>query len=464
MVIPLLKKLNLLLEELKNYRPVSNLSFLSKVIERVVAKRTLTHMDLHNLHELLQSSYKCFHSCETALIKVKDDILRAIDEQRCVLLVLLDLSAAFDTVDHKKLLNVLADKIGLGGSALEWFASYLSARTQSVIIDGCESDAWNLLFGVPQGSVLGPILFVIYTSPLGDIMRNHGISFHLYADDTQLYMSFEVNEHEDVFKRMEKCITEIRIWMANSFLKLNDSKTEVIIFGTKHKLMQLPNLALHIGDNIIKPSESARNIGAYFDSTLSMKKHVSFISKGAWYHLRLISQIRPYLTIEAAKILMHSFVSSRLDNFNSLLYGISKQELSKLQRIQNAAARVVTGTRRDSHITPILCKLHWLPVQQRIYYKILLLTYKGLNGKAPKYICDLLVRKESVTGHTMMHRSDNANVLIIPRSKKKFGENSFSHAAPYLWNKLPVECRAAKSVDCFKSHLKTYLFKQAFNV
>ena len=158
---------------------MSNLAYISKVIERVIAKRMVDHMDINNLHELLQSSYKKFHSCETALIKVQNDILEAIDGKKCVLLVLLDLSAAFDTVDHERLLHTLAERIGLCGIALEWFRNYLSDRVQSVIIDGVESDLWNILFGVPQGSVLGPILFIIYTSPLGDIVCKYGIDFHL---------------------------------------------------------------------------------------------------------------------------------------------------------------------------------------------------------------------------------------------------------------------------------------------
>ena len=262
--------------------------------------------------------------------QVKDDIVKAIDDHKCVL----DLSAAFDTVDHDKLLEVLVERIGLGETDLQWFQSYLRERTQSVIIDGHESDTWNIEFGVPQGSVLGPILFIVYTSPLGDIMRHYGISFHLYADDTQLYMSFEVDKYADCQKLMVNCIHEIRNWMASSFLKLNDNKTEVLLFGSRQKLNQQENLSLKIGDDKIHPSECARNIGVYFDNTLSMKNHVSTICKGAWYHLRLIGQIRPYLNESAAKILMHSFVSSRLDNFNSLLYGISKKELSRLQRIQ----------------------------------------------------------------------------------------------------------------------------------
>ena len=366
LVIPLLKKLNLILEILKNFRPVSNLVYVSKLIERIVAVRITDHMVTNNLHELLQSSYKKFHSCETALIKVQNDILQALDGKKCVLLVLLDLSAAFDTVDHNMLLKMLSERIGLAGTALKWFQNYLSDRIQSVNIDGVESNIWQILFGVPQGSVLGPILFIIYTSPLGDILRQHNIDFHLYADDTQIYLSFDIDEINIAYEKMEKCIAEIRTWMANQFLCLNDSKTEVILIGSDHLLRKVQKQKLVIGDEAIIPSEKARNIGAIFDETLSMNDHINHICKVAWYHLRQIGEIRPYLNAKATETLMHSFVSSRLDAFNGLLYGIPKQQLAKLQRIQNAAARIVSLTKRAEHITPILINLHWLPINERI--------------------------------------------------------------------------------------------------
>jgi exonuclease III len=460
LVFPLLKKATLNADVLKNFRPVSNLAYLSKLIERVVAIRLRSHMNLYLLNELFQSSYKCFHSCETALLKVKNDILQAIDNKKCVLLVLLDLSAAFDTVDHQKLLDLLCSRLGITGTALEWFRSYLSDRIQSVVINGSESDFWNILFGVPQGSVLGPILFIIYTSPLGDILRHHGIMFHLYADDTQLYLSFNIDQAEKAFEKMEACINDVRIWMANNWLHLNDSKTEVLLIGSKSSLAKLPDSLLTIGEvEKIKPSSTARNIGVMFDDTLSMDCQVSHLCKGAWNHLRHLGQIRHYLDMESAKTLMHSYVSSRLDCFNSLLYGLPSYQINRLQRIQNAAARVVSLSKKFDHITPVLIRLHWLPIAHRIQYKILLFTYKALHGLAPQYISDLL----TISNKERCLRSNSRFMLSIPKtSTVKYGDSAFSHAAPYLWNKLPDHCRMAKSLADFKSSLKSHLFQQAF--
>ena len=416
-------------------------------------------MKLNNLHEIYQSSYKQYHSCETALIKVQDDILRAVDSKKCVILVLLDLSAAFDTVDHKKLLSMLGEKLGLCGTTLKWFASYLSDRIQSVIIDGAESDVWKILFGVPQGSVLGPILFIIYTSSLGDILRKHGIMFHLYADDTQIYLSFNMDDLPDVLSRLEKCVAEIKAWMASHFLQLNASKTEILLIGSKHLLQNFPNVSLKIGSDKITPSVSVRNIGAYFDEYMSMQYQINHICKSAWYHLKRIGEIRSFLSLDMTCSLMHSFVSSRLDSFNSLLFGIPQQQLTKLQRIQNAAARLVTKSKKSDNITPILFKLHWLSIAQRIDYKILITVFKALHGLAPQYLTDLL--QISKSGRNL--RSNDRVLLCVPKTMQvKYGDRAFSCAGPKLWNKLPLDIRKIEQVDTFKKELKTYLFKQAF--
>ena len=188
LVRPLLKKPSLDAECLKNYRPVSNMSFISKQTERVVAARLNEQMSHFDLFEPLQSAYKARHSCETAFIHVQNNILRAMDQGKVGILLLLDMSAAFETVDHRTLLNRLHSELGSGSTALNWFESYLVDRHQVVSIRGEHSDSCLLHYGVPQGSVLGPQLFTVYTSPLGRIIRAHGLDYHLFADDSQLHV------------------------------------------------------------------------------------------------------------------------------------------------------------------------------------------------------------------------------------------------------------------------------------
>ena len=175
-------------------------------------------MEKNLLQEPLQSAYRKFHSTETAILKVHNDFLKFVDDKKCIMLVLLDLSAAFDTIDHHVLLARLHSRFGISGKALAWIQNYLSNRTQSVIIKNSMSKKWNLQFGVPQGSVLGPILFTLYMSPLGDIIKSHGINYHCYADDTQLYLSFNPKDFDTARKRIEECISDIRSWMASFFV------------------------------------------------------------------------------------------------------------------------------------------------------------------------------------------------------------------------------------------------------
>ena len=222
---PLLKKKHLDHENLKNYRPVSNLPFMSKLLEKIVAERLLQHMETNDLNEKMQSAYKKLHSTETALIRVQNDILTSLDNKCGVILVLLDLSAAFDTIDHETLFHQLQHRLGITGTALQWFVSYLSGRTQSVSVENASSKPSPLQFGVPQGSVLGPLLYTIYTLPLGDILRRSNISYHLYADDTQLYLSFNFHEPSSqtaCLEQIQQGVTDVKEWMLKNKLKLND--------------------------------------------------------------------------------------------------------------------------------------------------------------------------------------------------------------------------------------------------
>ena len=227
-VTPLLKKATLDPEILKNYRPVSNLSFVSKVLERVVAQQLTSYMTDNNLHEYLQSAYKPGHSTETALVKVQNDILTSIDQHGIVILILLDLSAAFDTIDHDVLFSRMESTLGITGPALEWFRSYLGDRTLRVQIDDSFSTSQEILWSVPQGSVLGPLLFLIYLLHLGILIRRHGLELHVYADDTQLYISIiPINQRvvDEGVAKLENCLTDIYTWMSQNKLKLNADKT-----------------------------------------------------------------------------------------------------------------------------------------------------------------------------------------------------------------------------------------------
>lgn len=403
-----------------------------------------------------QSAYRSGFSTESALVKVHSDILHAFDNKKCVLLVLLDLSAAFDTVDHHILLSKLEADFKFGGVALSWFKSYLEHRSQTIQISHNSSDPHFLCYGVPQGSILGPVLFSLYTSALGKLISSHNIYYMLYADDTQLYVAFDPEDVDNAISRMESCIRDVRLWMGRHFLKLNEGKTKIIVFRSKSiESPRLSRVSLEVGDEIVETTPFVLNLGVYMDTHLTMDEHVKRVCQSTWYHIRQVGQLRKYLDRPAIEKLIHAVISSRLDYCNSLLFGVPATQLGRLQRIQNSAARIIYRVSKITPITPILNELHWLPINMRIKYKLLILVFRAVKTGTPAYISNML------QSHTTDRpsRTQYQFQLQVPKSRTKtFGDRRFGYAAPHLWNTLPAELRSLNSFDEFRRRLKTFLF------
>ena len=455
LVKPLLKKQNLDHNEMKNFRPVSNLPFLSKILEKVVLSQLKNHLELNNLREPLQSAYRQNHSTETALLKVMNDIVNNADANNVNLLCLLDLSAAFDTIDHDILMRRLTKTYGIGGTVSNWFRSYLSDRYQAVVVNGVRSSKELLQYGVPQGSVLGPVLFTLYMQPLSSLISSFNLNYHFYADDTQLYDSQPLDNVSSMIETFEKCIKEIKIWMNENRLKLNEDKTEVILCGNKTQICKVPENCIKINDQSIKFSLSVRNLGVFIDSSLSMANHISHLIKIMYLELRRINSIRNFLSKETTALLINALVLSKLDYCNSLLVNISNDKLQCLQKVQNNAARMILKKTKFSSATPLLNELHWLPVKKRIMYKMCTIVFKCLNDQCPVYLSDLV---KKYCPSRCLRSSDDPTLLVKPKTSRKIGERSFSFSGPALWNSLPQCLREQGSIETFKSHLKTYLF------
>lgn len=459
-ITPLLKKTNAE-TVLGNYRPISNLSFLSKVIERVVMQRVTEHMEACGTGDVFQSAYTAGRSTETALLRVHSDLSQCLDDKRMSVVALLDLSSAFDTVDHCLLLERLRTDYGIRGSALCWFQSYLSERSYRVKVNDSMSGIVTLDWGVPQGSILGPILFKMYLAPLGRVIDHFDIKRHFYADDAQIYCSFDPYDpmsKDTAILNLENCISHVTSWLTRNYLKCNTSKTEVFLAGSKHNLSYLPLVNVKIGNCYVSSVASVKNLGVVFDNVLTMHNFITCKIQACNMFLKKISLIRKYLTPEATQILVNSYITSRLDYANSLLFGLPNYEIHRLQLVQNACARLILGYTRSQHITPALYSLHWLPVESRIIFKIALLVYKCFNMDGPHYLDELL----EVYVPSRDLRSINDNVLVVPRFYSRYGTYTFNHKSAFVWNFLPLYVKESPSLPVFKTRLKTFLFQKYY--
>ena len=341
------------------------------------------------------------------------------------------------------IINILVLSItSLSGSLNQWFHLCI---------------LYSFLWCTPRFRTWPTLFHSLYNSSwLGDLKKFPQISFvrwwHLAVHLFHSYKFCSISWNTTTFN-------DILSWMNLNKLLLNPSKTEFLLIGTKQQRLKFSDLTnLSLSNDIIPVNSSASNLGFIFDSDMSFSDQINSVSKSCHFHIRDIRRIRHLLPLFTATALANSLVSSKLDYCNSLYSGISQSNLNKLQRIQNSLARVITNTSKYQHITPTLKKLHWLPIRQRIDYKICLLTYKTLTNQQPTYLYNSL----SFPSHSVSTRSSDSLVLSIPYVRSSLGKRAFSVIDSRLWNSLPPDTRNTSSLPIFCSRLKTHLFKIAF--
>ena len=456
------------INDFQNYRPISNLPFMSKIVEKCVQLQLVKHLDVNGLHAPHQSGYRENHSCETATLTVYNDLLCVSDVETKVILLLLDLSAAFDTVNHSILLTKLENNFGLTGTTLKWFTSYLEGRSFTVTVNQARSKECFFRIGVPQGSILGPILFILYTKDLELIAKKHGFSIHLYADDTQLYLEFNpLNEHVSALEvRIVNCLTDIKAWMTDNRLKLNQNKTEILTVQSRNNFSSWSVDKLKIGQAEELPtSPVVKSLGVLFDSHLTFEDHINKTIQTCNIHLRNLRLIASKLDFHLKRQLIHCLIFSKLDYCNGLFYGLPDYQIKKLQKVQNACTRFLFNkynyAGKFESISPYLKEAHFLPIKFRIIFKIALTVFKCVNNISPEYLKNCVKIKEQPS--RSLRTEDDFFVLDIPPVPRlKRTERALSFCGPSIWNKLPYHLRACENISRFKKDLKTYLFTKAF--
>ena len=420
-------------------------------------------MNSEDLFPQLQSAYRSNHSTETALLKISSDILTVIDQGKAVLLSLLDLSSAFDSVHHGILLQRLEISFGIKGQVLSWLTSFLSERSYSVKCETSQSIPSPARHGVPQGFVLGPLLFLIYTADLPKIIESYGLSYHIYADDLQIFGSCHPSDSATLTSRMSSCISDVRKWLSSNHLLLNTSKTNIMWITSQRRRHQAPNHPIVIDGTTISPASKLRNLGVLIDPCLSMRPHISDTTAKCFSALRQLWSIRRCISEPVAKTLATSVIHSRLDYCSTILYGLPDNSLSKFQRILNATCRLVRNIRARDHVTPTLLSLEWLPIRDRINFRLAVIVFKCLHGLAPPYLNSYLQLSSSIESRRSLRSSSSSNLMLPSSHLKTVGARAFPVAAARVWNSLPSSLKSIPSLSTFKSALKAELLRSSFS-
>lgn len=447
-----------------HFRPISILPFLSKVLERIIHQQLTQYLAKNNTLSQFQSGFRPGHSTTTALIKVCDDIRCGIDNKQVTVLVLLDFSNAFNTVDFDILLAIL-EHINISNNAIKWFHSYLHNRQQSVRYNNNITTPRCLEVGVPQGGVLSPLLFSIFINSLTDLLN---VPFHLYADDLQIYVSSPVEAISEAIERINRNLQIIFEWSKSYGLNLNPTKSQTIIIGTQKQVAKL-NIT-HLPPVMydctpISYTKSVKNLGIIMDNTLSWTPHVSNISRKIFATMGSLRRWKNFLPIKTKISLATSLLLPIIDYADSCCLDLSQVHLDKLERLQNLCIRYIFNLRKFDRISSYRNKLQWLTVRHRRYFHVLCTLYSILfHPNTPHYLKERFAFLGSDTPLHINLRSKSDNKLKVPMCNTVGFNDSFTVKSVFLWNDLPSSIRHCKSVHVFKKSLKQYYLAKQNNI
>ena len=437
-------------DEPSNYRPITLLPVLSKVLEKVITMQLVEYLETSHLISNNQHGFRTSLSTETALLKVTDEIYKNIDDKKITVLSLCDLSKAFDSINHEMLLCKL-DSINIDSF---WFEEYLKDRTQSVLLGDVESNKIEISYGVPQGSILGPVLFLIFINDMNMISSRTNCCLVQYADDGQFIHSGTIDNLPELVSNVENTLSLAKNYFDRNGLLINAKKTQCIFIGSRQMISRVPNdITINYDNNAIIPSRHVKNLGVYFDCYMTFDIHVEELYKKIMGILIYISRIKDNFEKCTRITVVESLVLSLINYCCKIWGSANKTMLQKVQKLQNFAAKVADGTaRKYDHVTPILNDLKWMKIENVYVFNICLFVYKVLNDKLPPWLISL-----PTVDQVNAVRTRQANDLFAPRTSTDIGSRAILVKGPTLWNKLPYNIKEAGSLHIFKEKLRKYL-------
>ena len=437
-------------DSIVNYRPICLLPILSKILEKIIAIQLLDYLESNKMLTNAQHGFRQNLSTETALLTVTNSLYENIEKKKISLLILLDLSKAFDSVSHPILLN----KMSMLKIDSFWFENYLKNRFQSVRLGSIFSSPIEIRFGVPQGSILGPLLFIIL---INDILEHiHNCLLVGYADDTQLLLEGDPDNIDDLISRGKRVFMEAKKYFNTNGLLLNENKTQFILFGTRQNLSKIPNnIEMKFGNISIKQSEKVKNLGVYMDSCLTFNYHIDELLKKVTGTLIFLNRVWDRFQPECRVMAVQALILSVLNYCLPVWGSTSKTQINRAQKVLNFAARIaIGGVRKYDHVSPIFEKLKWLKIKTRFMYSICLLIFKSINNIIPEWVFSLSTIRENRENRVNTRHQNN---LFIPRVTTDTGARNIMILGPKLWNQLPHNITNCQSINLFKSRLMQYL-------
>ena len=432
--------------DLNNYRPISVIPVVSKVFEKIVYDQLYQYLNDNQFLSSCQSGFRSLHSTLTALLEATNSWSVNIDNGFLNGVVFIDLKKAFDTIDHEIILRKLS-YFGADQATAKWFQSYLSNRTQRCNVNGNLSTASTVTCGVPQGSILGPLLFLMYINDLPNCLRV--AAPRMFADDTSITLSAKTVA--DLKLAVTSELNNLTCWLRANKLSLNVAKTELMIIGSRQRLnTQCEEINISIDDRTITRVDHVKSLGLTIDAQLSWSKHVDEISKKVSSAIGALKRVRPFIPTDVAVQIYNALILPHFDYCSPVWDGMSGCLSDKLQKLQNRAAREITQSPFDTSSNLLLAMLSWEKLSLRRKKQKALIMYKTLNELAPDYL-QCLFTERHVNDYNLRNLEGK---LSLPKPNTNYLKRSFCYSGACLWNNLPQDLKSVCSIGQFKRGIK----------